>query len=185
MTGLLQLRGIVKRFGAFTALKGVPFDLRAGEIHALMGENGAGKSTLIKVITGVHEASEGTIEVAGRVIRPRSPREAEAAGISTVFQEVNLLPNLSLAENILMGRQPMRGPFIRHGEMKRRARAALARRARPLRFPAGTVPTHPRLSSRTGKGAAAGSSRLAVGTHGVRFDGPARFPFDVPTGISG
>ena len=127
MTGLLQLRGIVKRFGVFTALKGVPFDLRAGEIHALMGENGAGKSTLIKVITGVHEASEGTIEVAGRVIRPRSPREAEAAGISTVYQEVNLLPNLSLAENILMGRQPMRGPFIRHGEMKRRARAALAR----------------------------------------------------------
>lgn len=127
MAGLLQLKGIVKNFGAFTALKGVSFDLKAGEIHALMGENGAGKSTLIKVITGVHEASDGIIELNDNVIRPRSPREAESAGISTVYQEVNLLPNLSIAENILMGRQPMFGPIIRHGEVRRRARAALAR----------------------------------------------------------
>jgi simple sugar transport system ATP-binding protein len=127
MSELLHANGIVKRFGSFTALKGVTFRLRAGEIHALMGENGAGKSTLIKVLTGVHEADGGTVTVAGRGIRAASPREAEAAGISTVYQEVNLLPNLSVAENILMGRQPMRGPFIRHGEVKRRARAALAR----------------------------------------------------------
>jgi simple sugar transport system ATP-binding protein len=127
MSELLHAEGIVKRFGSFTALKGVTFRLRAGEIHALMGENGAGKSTLIKVLTGVHEADGGTVTVAGRGIRAASPREAEAAGISTVYQEVNLLPNLSVAENILMGRQPMRGPFIRHGEVKRRARAALAR----------------------------------------------------------
>ena len=127
MTGILQLDGIVKRFGAFAALKDVDFELRAGEIHALMGENGAGKSTLIKVITGVHQADAGTIRCAGAEIRPRNPREAETAGISTVHQEVNLLPDLSVAENILMGRQPMLGPFIRHGVARRRARAALAR----------------------------------------------------------
>ena len=127
MSVLLQLDDIVKRFGAFTALRGVSLTLRSGEIHALMGENGAGKSTLIKVITGVHAADGGTISLGGRMLQPRSPREAEAAGISTVFQEVNLLPNLTVAENIVMGRQPMRGPFIRHGESRRRARAALAR----------------------------------------------------------
>ncbi len=127
MSVLLQLDEIVKRFGAFTALRGVSMALRSGEIHALMGENGAGKSTLIKVITGVHAADGGTISLGGRMLQPRSPREAEAAGISTVFQEVNLLPNLTVAENIVMGRQPMRGPFIRHGESRRRARAALAR----------------------------------------------------------
>jgi simple sugar transport system ATP-binding protein len=127
MSVLLQLDEIVKRFGAFTALRGVSLTLRSGEIHALMGENGAGKSTLIKVITGVHAADGGTMSLGGRMLQPRSPRDAEAAGISTVFQEVNLLPNLTVAENIVMGRQPMRGPFIRHGESRRRARAALAR----------------------------------------------------------
>ncbi len=127
MSGILQLHGIEKRFGDFAALRGVSLELRAGEIHALMGENGAGKSTLIKVITGVHAATAGTMELEGRAIRPGSPREAERAGISTVYQEVNLLPNLSLAENITMGRQAMWGPFIRHGEGRRRARAALAR----------------------------------------------------------
>lgn len=124
---VLQLNGIVKRFGAFTALKGVSLEVRAGEVHALMGENGAGKSTLIKVMTGVHRPDEGVILLDGQPISPRSPREAEAAGISTVYQEVNLLTNLSVAENILLGRQPMIGPFIRHGEVKRRARAALER----------------------------------------------------------
>ncbi|MES2705475.1 MAG: sugar ABC transporter ATP-binding protein [Verrucomicrobiota bacterium] len=127
MTPVLQLNGIVKRFGGFAALRGVDLEVRAGEIHALMGENGAGKSTLIKVMTGVHAPDEGTIRLGGLGISPQSPREAEAAGISTVYQEVNLLPNLSVAENILLGRQPMLGPFIRHGEVKRRARAALQR----------------------------------------------------------
>ena len=127
MSCLLQLRGIEKRFGSFAALRGVSLELRAGEIHALMGENGAGKSTLIKVITGVHQATGGSMEMAGRAHRPRRPQQAESAGISTVYQEVNLLPNLSIAENIMMGRQPMWGPFIRPVEGRRRARAALAR----------------------------------------------------------
>ncbi len=83
---LLSLRGIGKRFPGVVALAGVDFTVRAGEIHALLGENGAGKSTLIKVLTGVHAADAGEIRLAGRVIRPSSPKEAERCGISTVYQ---------------------------------------------------------------------------------------------------
>lgn len=124
---LLALRGIGKRFPGVVALEGVDFTLRAGEIHALLGENGAGKSTLIKVLTGVHPPDAGTIALAGRAIRPDAPHAAEAAGISTVYQEVNLVPTLSVAENIMLGRQPRRLGLIRWGEVRRRARAALAR----------------------------------------------------------
>ncbi|HYC70317.1 MAG TPA: sugar ABC transporter ATP-binding protein [Opitutaceae bacterium] len=124
---LLALRGIGKRFPGVVALDGVDFTLRAGEIHALLGENGAGKSTLIKVLTGVHPPDAGTIELAGRPVRPDSPHAAERAGISTVYQEVNLVPTLSVAENIMLGRQPRRLGLIRWGEVRRRAQAALAR----------------------------------------------------------
>jgi galactofuranose transport system ATP-binding protein len=124
---LLRLRGIGKRFGAVAALRDVDLTVRAGEIHALLGENGAGKSTLIKVLTGVHEADEGEMVFAGRRVRPGSPKEAERLGISTVYQEVNLLPSLSVAENLLLGRQPGRGGFILRGAMRRHAREALAR----------------------------------------------------------
>src|SRR3954470_9196153 len=106
MPDLLELRGIGKRFPGVMALAGVDFTVRAGEIHALLGENGAGKSTLIKVLTGVHVADEGEIRLAGRTIRPMAPKEAERLGISTVYQEVNLIPSLSVAENITLGRQP-------------------------------------------------------------------------------
>ncbi|WP_415907459.1 sugar ABC transporter ATP-binding protein [Oleiharenicola sp. Vm1] len=126
-TPLLQLRGITKRFRGVTALSGVDFTVRAGEIHALMGENGAGKSTLIKVLTGVHAPDEGTIALAGRRLAPASPKDAEAAGISTVYQEVNLIPSLSVAENIGLGRQPGRFGFIHWRALRRHARAALAR----------------------------------------------------------
>lgn len=103
---LLEMWGIDKSFGAVQALEDVSLTLRSGEIHALMGENGAGKSTLIKVLTGVHGRDGGSITFDGRAISPRSPKEAEAHGISTVYQEVNLIPTLSVAENILLGRQP-------------------------------------------------------------------------------
>src|SRR2546425_8948753 len=96
---LLQMRGVSKAFPGVRALDGVDFTVRRGEVHALMGENGAGKSTLIKVLTGVHERDAGTIELDGQRISPRAPREAEALGISTVYQEVNLIPHLSVAEN--------------------------------------------------------------------------------------
>ena len=97
---LLQTKGIEKQFLGVKALKGVDFTVKAGEIHALMGENGAGKSTLIKIITGVYPASAGSVYFNGKECKFRSPLDAEHAGISTVYQEVNLLPDLSVAENI-------------------------------------------------------------------------------------
>lgn len=124
---LLELRGITKRFVGVTALSAVDFTVRAGEIHALLGENGAGKSTLIKVLTGVHAADGGTATLAGTPIAPRSPKEAETCGISTVYQEVNLIPGLSVAENIALGRQPGRFGFVNWTAMRRHAREALAR----------------------------------------------------------
>ncbi len=109
------------------ALDAVDFSVRRGEIHALMGENGAGKSTLIKVLTGVYPRDAGTVLCDGLPIDPRSPKAAEAVGISTVYQEVNLIPHLSVAENICLGREPTRLRMIRWRAMARRATEALAR----------------------------------------------------------
>lgn len=124
---LLELRGITKRFPGVTALSDVDFAVSAGEIHALLGENGAGKSTLIKVLTGVHPPDEGTIMLGGARIAPASPKDAERVGISTVYQEVNLIPALSVAENIALGRQPGRLGFLNWRAIRRHAREALAR----------------------------------------------------------
>ena len=101
---VLKMRNIHKRFPGVYALQGVDFTLRAGEIHALMGENGAGKSTLIKVLTGVHPKDEGEISIDDQVVTIHSPQEAQNAGISTVYQEITLCPNLSVAENMYIGR---------------------------------------------------------------------------------
>ena len=124
---LLRLRGIGKRFPGVVALAGVDLTVRAGEIHALLGENGAGKSTLIKVLTGVYSADDGEMTFDGRPARPGSPKDAERLGISTVYQEVNLLPALSVGENLLLGRQPGRAGFINARASRRHAREALAR----------------------------------------------------------
>src|SRR5437763_3038291 len=129
---ILEIRHLSKGFPGVRALAGVDFFLRRGEIHALMGENGAGKSTLIKVLTGVYPRDGGTIELAGRSIDPRSPLQAQQLGISTVYQEVNLVPGLSVAENIYLGRQPTRFGKIRWGEMKRGAERAMARLEQPI-----------------------------------------------------
>jgi monosaccharide-transporting ATPase len=126
-TPLLTLRGIGKRFPGVIALEGVDFTVRAGEIHALLGENGAGKSTLIKVLTGVYSPDGGEINLAGARIAAGSPSEAEELGISTVYQEVNLIPSLSIAENLCLGRQPGRFGFIHWRATRRHAQAALAR----------------------------------------------------------
>jgi len=126
-TPLLEIIGLTKGFPGVKALDAVDLALQRGEIHALMGENGAGKSTLIKVLTGVFPRDAGESRLEGRVITPRSPREAESLGISTVYQEVNLIPHLSVAENICLGRQPTWFGVIRWGAIARRARAALAR----------------------------------------------------------
>ena len=124
---LLEMRGVSKGFRGVQALQKVDFTLRAGEIHALMGENGAGKSTLIKVLTGVHPRDSGEIVLLGKKIAPQSPREAEETGISTVYQEVNLIPELSVAENIMIGRQPRRLGMINWKALNTRARKALQR----------------------------------------------------------
>ncbi len=124
---LLSAQGICKGFPGVQALDRVDFSLIRGQIHALMGENGAGKSTLIKVLTGVHRRDSGTLLREGEPIDPHSPKEAEALGISTVYQEINLIPHLSVAENICLGREPTRLGMIRWRALGRRAAHALAR----------------------------------------------------------
>jgi len=105
---LVSMRGMTKAFPGVQALENVDFDLRYGEIHALMGGNGAGKSTLIKILTGVERPDSGQITLAGQEVHVRSPQYAQSLGISTVYQEINLCPNLTVAENILIGREPMK-----------------------------------------------------------------------------
>ncbi len=124
---LLEARGLSKSFPGVKALQQVDFSLSRGEIHALMGENGAGKSTLIKVLTGVYRPDAGTIHLNGVSIAPRSTLEAQRAGISTVYQEVNLVPQLSVAENICLGRQPRVCGFIRWRGVRAKAHEALRR----------------------------------------------------------
>lgn len=130
-TPVLELAGIHKQFAGVPALHDVHLRLYPGEIHALMGQNGAGKSTLIKVLTGVLEASGGQMRLAGKAVWPDSPLAAQRLGISTVYQEVNLCPNLSVAENIFAGRYPRRGIAqgfrIDWAALNRRARALVAR----------------------------------------------------------
>jgi len=104
----LELRGIVKRFPGVLALSGVGLDVRPGEIHALLGENGAGKSTLIKTISGVYQADDGEIRIEGRPVHIRNPHDAQALGISTIYQEFTLAPDMTVAENIFLGREPLR-----------------------------------------------------------------------------
>ena len=123
---VVQLKGVTVEFPGVKALDGVDLRLLPGEIHALMGENGAGKSTLIKALTGVHDIGAGTITIDGAERRFSSPRHAQDAGISTVYQEVNLCPNLTVAENILLGREPRRLGRIDHRAMNRRAEELLA-----------------------------------------------------------
>src|SRR3712207_9514478 len=100
---LLELVGISKSFGGVHALRDVDFGLRAGEIHGLVGENGAGKSTLMKIIAGVHAEYEGEMRLDGRRVRFRSARDARDAGIGMVHQELSTVPDLSVAENVLLG----------------------------------------------------------------------------------
>jgi simple sugar transport system ATP-binding protein len=126
-TPVLELSGIAKHFLGVHALRGAGLRLFAGEVHALMGQNGAGKSTLIKVLTGVHSPDGGTMRLAGRPVAPRSPLEAQRLGISTVYQEVNLCPNLTVAENVFAGRYPRKAWRIDWKAMNAQARELLAR----------------------------------------------------------
>ncbi|MEU2023809.1 sugar ABC transporter ATP-binding protein [Streptomyces sp. NPDC016469] len=124
---VVDMRGITVEFAGVKALAGVDFRLFPGEVHALMGENGAGKSTLIKALTGVHRPAAGTIRLNDEPVEFTTPGQAQDAGISTVYQEVNLCPNLSVAENILLGHEPRRLGAIDGRAMRARATGLLAR----------------------------------------------------------
>ncbi len=120
------MRGITKRFPGVCALDSVDFQVRAGEVHALMGENGAGKSTLVKVLTGVHRPDAGALLLAGGRFEPSSPADAQRHGVHAVYQELNLIPTLSVAENLYLGRLPKRWYGADWRAARRRARQRLA-----------------------------------------------------------
>ena len=125
---LLETRGLVKTFGPVRALRDVSFDLQAGEVHGLMGENGAGKSTLIKLLTGLNRPDGGSILLDGRPVSFDSPRAAQAAGVAAVYQEINLIPERSVADNLFLGREPRRfGLLVDRARMVEEARALLRR----------------------------------------------------------
>jgi monosaccharide-transporting ATPase len=124
---VVSMTGIAKFFPGVVALEDVDFSLRKGEIHALMGENGAGKSTLIKVLTGVEHPDQGAITLEGEPVQVRSPQHSQELGISTVYQEVNLCTNITVAENIMLGREPRRFGSIHWKKVNERARQALQR----------------------------------------------------------
>lgn len=106
----MQVKGLVKRFGPFTALNGVDLEVFPGEVHALLGDNGAGKSTLIKILAGVHQPTSGEIHIEGKQVNFRSPRDASAAGIGTVYQDLALNQLMSVTRNFFMGRE-LKGPM--------------------------------------------------------------------------
>jgi ribose transport system ATP-binding protein len=119
---LLEMRGIVKSFPGVRALRGVDLTLNRGEVLALLGENGAGKSTLMKVLGGAHVPDAGSIHVNGAAVDLRTPADARRAGVAVIYQEFNLVPGLSAAENIFLGREATRGGLLRKGDEERQAR---------------------------------------------------------------
>jgi general nucleoside transport system ATP-binding protein len=119
---LLELRGITKRFPGVVANDGVDFDLRKGEVHALLGENGAGKSTLMNILYGLYHPDEGEFRLNGKPLRINSPREAIDAGIGMVHQHFMLIPVMTVAENIVLAAEPTKGPFLDESEAEERVR---------------------------------------------------------------
>jgi ABC-type sugar transport system ATPase subunit len=126
---LLSARAVGKRFGALVALSAVDLDINAGEVLALVGDNGAGKSTFIKILAGAHPPSEGEIRMDGKPVAFATPQDAANAGVATIFQELALSENLSISENVYLGREMVRRiagvPFLRRREMKQRVAALL------------------------------------------------------------
>ncbi len=120
----LRATGITKRFGALTALKGVDLDINCGEVLALLGDNGAGKSTFVKILAGAHPQSDGALLVEGEPVRFASPKDAASSGIATIFQELALSENLSISENVFLGRELKRSvlgvPFLKRKAMRDR-----------------------------------------------------------------
>ncbi len=129
-----RIEHLSKSFPGVKALDDVSFSVHAGEIHALIGENGAGKSTMMKILAGIHQRDSGTIWLADESIVPMRPAEAQRLGISAVYQELSLAPNLTVAENIFVGREPTRFNLIRWRELHRRIRRQ-DRDGRTCRYP--------------------------------------------------
>ncbi|MGV3614138.1 MAG: sugar ABC transporter ATP-binding protein [Fimbriimonas sp.] len=128
---LLEMRGISKRFGATQALEDVNLTVERGEVHALLGENGSGKSTLMRVLAGVISPDTGEMTLDGQPYRPKGPLDARRSGIAMIHQELSLAPDLTVAENVLLGREDAKGGIIRRSETRRRAQEALARLGYP------------------------------------------------------
>jgi ribose transport system ATP-binding protein len=124
---LLVMEGIVKTFPGVVALDGASLRVAPGEVHAVIGQNGAGKSTLIKILNGVYQRDAGTILLGGLAVDFHNPIEAQRAGVSTIYQEINLVPYRSVAENIFMGREPLSAGFLDRTRMNRDATAVLGR----------------------------------------------------------
>lgn len=122
----LTMRGITRSFGPTHALQGVDLDLRAGEVHALVGENGAGKSTLMKILSGAGRPDAGTMTLDGAPFAPAGPQEARRRGVAMIYQELTLAPHLSVEANVLLGLEPSRWGFLRRREGRGRVQAALA-----------------------------------------------------------
>ena len=127
---VLQAEGVSKTFAGVTALRDVDFDLRRGEVHALMGENGAGKSTLMKILAGVHVAYDGEIRIEGAPVRFSGVQDAERAGVAIIHQELNLVPELTAAENIFLGREPLILGIDRRSQAHRESRERASEAAR-------------------------------------------------------
>jgi ribose transport system ATP-binding protein len=125
-TEILQLSGVSKRFGATAALSGVDLEVRAGEVHALIGENGAGKSTLLNILAGAFPPDAGTMRLDGRAFAPRNEADARRRGVAHIHQELSLCPHLSIAENVLLGAEPARGGRVDFEAMESRAAEILA-----------------------------------------------------------
>jgi len=137
MNSLLRMTAIAKRFPGVQALDNVSLEVRKGEVHGLLGENGAGKSTLLKILAGALEPDAGTIEFGGSPITLTKPQAALALGIVTIYQEFNLIPSMTVAENIFLGREPVSGPFVSWPAMRRATRALAQRYG--LDLPAGKL----------------------------------------------
>lgn len=124
---MISFDKVTKRFGSNLALCDVSFDCDAGTVHAITGENGAGKSTLMNLLAGLFPADSGEIRLRGKPLSPESPADARRLGISTIFQELTLLPNLTIAENLFLGREPLRHGTVDHQSMREKARSMIAR----------------------------------------------------------